>query len=360
MLGSHLSIAGSMTNALDEARALGLDCVQVFTKNQQQWKVRPLEDGEVARWSAARAAMGWAPGPAGDRGQRVVSHASYLINLASAEPELHAKSVALMREEIERCQRLGIGPLVFHPGAHTTSTREEGLARVAAACADLLRQTAGYAVTLCFENVAGAGSTLGRTLEELADLRRRTLEASGAPQWRVGFCIDTCHAHAAGYDLSSARGAREFLDGVAAVLGEGAVRVLHLNDSKGAAGSRLDRHEHIGRGRIGETGFAEVVRRPTLRDIPWVMETPKDGGEGGKPWDAVNAEALRRLMAGGAPRPTPPAPAPAAPRKAKPAAADRPARPARPGPAGRSAARARTLKAPRKAKATPRRKGSAP
>lgn len=301
MIGSHLSIAGSMTNALDAAQALGLDCVQVFTKNQQQWSIKPLAAEEINRWSAARLAMGWAPGADGgrERAQRVVSHASYLINLASPDEVLRQKSIELMRVEIERCEALGIVPLVFHPGAHTTATRPEGIVRVADACARLLRETSGYAVTLCLENVAGAGSTLGRTLEELAELRARIIDAGGpgAPD-RVGFCLDTCHAHAAGYDLSTAAGAREFLDRAEALLGAPAIRVLHLNDSKGAAGSRLDRHEHIGRGTIGLDGFAEVVGRASLGDIPRIMETPKEPDATGRDMDLVNAGLLRELAAG--------------------------------------------------------------
>ncbi|MGH7130503.1 MAG: deoxyribonuclease IV [Phycisphaerales bacterium] len=288
MFGSHLSIAGSMSNALREAEKLGLDCVQVFTKNQQQWTAPPLKDEAVAEWAWELKRMAWGA-------EKVVSHASYLANLASPNDELWEKSVGLMREELERCERLGIRHLVFHPGAFTTSSLEEGMAKIAKACSRLVKETKGYATVLCLENVAGAGSTVGRRFEELADIRQRTVEATGQPD-RVGYCIDTCHMHAAGYDLGSEKSARAAVDELVAVLGAD-IRCMHLNDSKGKAGSHLDRHEHIGQGTIGEAGFAVVVNQPGLRGVPKVMETPKGAGPRGQEWDSINVALLRKLCA---------------------------------------------------------------
>ncbi|MCA9287318.1 MAG: deoxyribonuclease IV, partial [Phycisphaerales bacterium] len=191
MFGSHLSIAGSMCNALGEAQSLQLDCLQVFTKNQQQWKVRPLKREEVDAWAAALSRMDWAM--ADGRPPRTVSHASYLINLAAPDDELWGKSIDLMTEEVERCEALGIPLLVHHPGAFTTSSREAGLARIARAYREVFKRTKGYRTVSCLENTVGSGSNLGREFEELGALRAMIAEATGVAD-RVGFCFDTCHA----------------------------------------------------------------------------------------------------------------------------------------------------------------------
>lgn len=293
MFGSHLSIAGSMSNALREAESLGMDTVQVFTKNQQQWKVKDLEPDAIAEWKAEVKRLGWEG--------RTTAHASYLINLASPNDELWAKSIDLMRVEIERCEQLEIPFLVHHPGSSTGSGAEFGLKRIAAAYKTLLTQTKGYRTVSCLENTVGAGSTLGGPFEELATLRAMILDLVPAPE-RVGFCIDTCHAHAQGYDLSTRGKAEAALDELDRTCGLKHVRVLHMNDSKGAAGSHLDRHEHIGQGTIGtdpaklkNSGFAAVVGREAFRSVPKIMETPKGTDPAGKPFDAMNLDRLRKL-----------------------------------------------------------------
>lgn len=286
MFGSHLSIAGSLINALDQAQTLGLDTVQIFTKNQQQWKAKPLDPGVVSAWRERVGTLGWQT--------RTVSHASYLINLASPDDELWRKSIDLMTDEIERCEALGVPFLVHHPGAFTTSTREEGLSRIARAYIELFKRTPGYATVSCLENTVGGGSTIGRTFEELSDLRARIVGGTGH-SGRVGFCIDSCHLHAGGYDLSTRKSAEAVLDQLEQVVGIGFVRVLHLNDSKGAMGSRLDRHEHIGRGTIGDAGFSAILARSVFRAIPKILETPKDDPEDGVAWDTVNLNRLRAL-----------------------------------------------------------------
>lgn len=294
MFGSHLSISGSMTNALLEAEALGLDSVQVFTKNQQQWNAKPLERAAVDDWTSHTRRLKWDDG-------RIVSHASYLANLASPNPELYKASIELMRIELERAEQLGIRLVVFHPGAFTTSSLEEGTARIAAACAQLIKETAGFKAVLCLENVAGQGSTIGRTFEELADLHGRITQAVGSSD-RIGFCIDTAHAHEAGYDLSKRADAERVLAEMTAKLGKGNIRCMHINDSKTPAGSRVDRHAHIGEGTIGLAGFAAVVNYPPFANIPKMMETPK---EEKKPapttspmptWDQTNVGRLRGLI----------------------------------------------------------------
>lgn len=309
LLGSHLSIAGSMTNALREAESLKLDTVQVFTKNQRQWKFRPLDPAVIADWRGELERLGWE--------DRTVSHDSYLINLASPDDALWEKSIRLMREEIERCELLSIPYLVSHPGAHVGSGVEAGISRIADAYRRLFRETSGYRTTLCLENTAGGGSTLGRTFEELRDLKaliegRAGDDARGPAGDRVGFCIDTCHALAAGYDLASTKHgdgtgrkrtiaeAREAADGVLdeldAICGLQHIRVLHFNDSKGSRGSRLDRHQHIGKGNVGVGAFSAFLNRPALVDVPCIMETPKEDNEKGVPMDTINGRRLRRLL----------------------------------------------------------------
>lgn len=298
MIGSHLSIAGGMENALLDAESLGLDGVQVFTKNQQQWKVKPLAPGAVAAWEAERDRLGWRT--------RVASHASYLINLASPDDELWSKSIDLMIVEVERCEALGIPYLVHHPGAYTTSNEASGLKRIAAAYRRLFKATAGFATVCCLENTVGSGSNLGRTFEQLGDLRVRIVEATGAGE-RVGFCFDTCHAHAGGYDMSSRASADAALDRFDATCGLNHLYVLHMNDSKAPFDSRKDRHEHIGAGTISKppgrkgqplkaSGFAAVMNRPELADRLKIMETPKGADDRGRPFDLMNARRLRGLI----------------------------------------------------------------
>ncbi len=279
-----------------------MDTVQVFTKNQQQWKVKPLDDVVVAEWKAEVSRLGWDTGCGRDGSVgRTVAHASYLINLASPDDELWAKSIDLMTIEIERCETLGIPHLVHHPGAYTTSSIDDGLLRITAAYREILTRTAGFQTVSCLENTVGSGSNLGGPFEQLGRLRAMIVEATGQPH-RVGFCFDTCHAHAAGHDLSTRGSATAVMSAFDTACGLDNLHVVHLNDSKGACGSRLDRHEHIGEGTIGgtprrlaESGFAEVVRHPALEHIPKILETPKGESEGGTNLDTINLRRLRKL-----------------------------------------------------------------
>jgi deoxyribonuclease-4 len=298
MFGSHLSIAGNLSNALREAETLGLDTVQVFTKNQQQWKAPPLKEETIEEWQRELARLGWARTKSA--AARTVSHASYLINLASPDDELWRKSVDLMLEEIRRCEALGIGYLVHHPGAYTTATLDAGLERIADAYAELFDKTAGFRTVSCLENTAGGGSTIGREFEDLVRLRELIIKKVGrAGGSRVAYCFDTCHAHAAGYDMSSREAASATLDTFDRVCGLDHMAVLHLNDSKGKLGSRLDRHEHIGDGEIGLEGFGAVLTHPTLRATPrpMIMETPKGQTDTGIAWDTLNLDKLRKFLA---------------------------------------------------------------
>lgn len=316
MFGSHLSIAGSMANALREAESLGFETVQIFTKNQRQWKWAKLDPVARDEWLSEQKRLGWTG--------RTVSHDSYLINLASPDESpggLRKKSLATMREEIERCEALEIPFLVSHPGAHmlkdgALSPQErvmEGLRRIAQAYKQLFRETRGYRTVVCLENTAGGGTTLGRTFEELGALKALIEEEAGPDAaGRVGFCIDTCHALAAGYDIAShANGdgtgkKRTRAEGEALgmamlaefdrICGLQHLRVVHLNDSIGSRASGRDRHAHIGKGNVALGAFAAVVNCPNLRSAPMILETPKENDEKGRPMDTVNLSVLQKLM----------------------------------------------------------------
>ncbi len=302
MFGSHLSIAGDMCNALRDAEALGLDTVQVFTKNQQQWKAKPLPDSQIRDWHAEIKRLNWT-GPA-----RGTSHASYLINLASPDDVLWKKSIDLMRDEIERCELLSIPYLVHHPGAYTTSTLEEGIKRIAAAYAIIFKDTKGYSTISCLEGTAGAGTNIGGDFAHLALLRKLICEATGQPA-RIGFCLDTCHMHVAGYDMSSRAAAEATLAQFDSLCGLKNLHVMHINDSKGKLGSHLDRHDHIGAGELTpkslkDSGFAGVLNHPAIRSVPKIMETPKGDDPKGTPFDTLNLRRLKGLIDKPAANPT--------------------------------------------------------
>lgn len=289
MLGSHLSIAGGMVNALHEAKRLQFDTVQVFTKNQRQWRVSPLKDQDREEWLAELDRLGWQ--------SRTVSHASYLANLASPNPALWEKSLEMMRHEITRCHALSIPYLVFHPGAHLgagDASARAGMERIATAIKRLIDETDDCDTILCLENTAGSGSTLGRTFDELAEIAR--LVDSRNTCARIGFCIDTCHALAAGYDITTAEGAQRTFQEFNRICGNRRLKVLHLNDSKGALGSRIDRHAHIGEGATGLAIFKFIMNHPDFRDVPKILETPKGETPKGTPWDSLNRRRLLRMV----------------------------------------------------------------
>lgn len=287
-----------MHKALLEAEQYGMDTVQVFTKNQQQWNTKPLEDSAVRDWLTELKRLGWQ--------DRVVSHAGYLSNLASPSDELWNKSIDLMTIEIERCETLSIPFLVHHPGAFTSSSAQEGIARIALAYKELFARTKGGKAILCLEGTVGAGSQLGGKFEELAAIRAAAIDRSGESA-RIGFCLDTCHMHAAGYDMSSKASALQAIAKFDETCGLENLKAMHLNDSKGKAGSKLDRHEHLGRGTIGgdptpealcESGFQAFVNHPSLARVPMILETPKGEDEQGRSWDAINLSLLRCLRSG--------------------------------------------------------------
>lgn len=281
MFGSHLSIAGGLCNAIADAERLGFGTVQVFTKNQQQWRVPDLPEEAVRLWcdGCRRAKFGL-----------TVSHDSYLINLAAPNEEIRRKSIALAKVEHERCERLTIPYLVMHPGAHLGEGDEAGIRKIARALDDVHSAVPGKTIT-CLEITAGQGSSIGWRLEHLAEI----ISKLKRPE-RAGVCLDTAHLFAAGYDFRGRKYAA-FCREVDRTVGLDRVKVWHLNDSKKDLGSRVDRHDHIGVGKIGLDGFRPIVRDKRWRGVPKILETAKGKREeDGREWDAVNLETLQSLM----------------------------------------------------------------
>lgn len=282
MFGSHLSIAGGLHNALVSAEELGFETVQVFTKNQKQWNCPPLCEDAISKWATHRDRLGF---------RHTVSHDSYLINLASPDEDARRKSIDLFADEVARCVALGIPYLVTHPGAHMGAGEDAGIARIAAglnAVLDLTDDAKG--VTVCLEGTAGQGTSIGHRVEHLAEI----IEQVNTPR-RFGVCLDTAHLFAAGYDFRGRKYAK-FRKELDKTVGLSRVKVLHLNDSKKELGSRVDRHEHIGRGTIGVEGFKPWVRDDAFASVPKILETEKGSDDQGREWDAVNLEVLRGLM----------------------------------------------------------------
>lgn len=284
LLGAHVSIAGGLPRAVDRAIATGCESLQVFTKSVGQWRARPLGRDEIREFRRCRE---------GSPVRAAVAHASYLINLASADPALSARSYAALLDEYDRVEALGLDGLVLHPGAHTTSAPADGLRRIGLSLARLLKARRQTRARLLIEHTAGQGSSLGHRFDQLAAVLEGTDRSP-----RIGVCLDTCHLLAAGYDIRTPAGwARTFAD-LDACVGLDRVKVFHLNDSKRECGSRIDRHEHIGRGHVGLAAFACLVNDPRFADLPMILETPKgrplrSGADG---LDRRNLRTLRALL----------------------------------------------------------------
>lgn len=261
-LGAHMSVAGGCSKAFDRAEKAGCDALQIFTKNSNQWLAKPLTDDEVALWKQREAETGIGP---------VVAHDSYLINLASPKDDLWDKSIEAFKIELTRCQQLGVRYLVTHPGSHVGSGEEVGLKRVSEALNRIHDELPDLDVLTLLETTAGQGTNLGCTFEHLAAITACVEDKS-----RVGYCFDTCHVFAAGYDIRSPEAyeatVKEFDD----VLGLDRLFAFHLNDSKHELDSRRDRHDHIGDGFIGLEGFRNFVNDDRFADTPGLLETKKD------------------------------------------------------------------------------------
>lgn len=258
--------------------------LQIFVKNNSRWVGKTIEDTEAREFRRSSRAAAFS---------HVVAHASYLINLGSGSAELRRQSVTALADEISRCARLGIQALVLHPGSHGGEGENAGVSRIAASLDEALARTAGTRVRVLLETAAGQGHAVGHTFEHLRDI----LGAVRAHR-RVGICLDTCHVHAAGYDLVSRRGWDETVASFDRTVGLERLAAVHVNDSRRPRGSRVDRHEHIGKGTIGEAGFRNLLSDARFAAIPMFLETPKDEA---LDFDRENLGTLRRLAEAGSP-----------------------------------------------------------
>jgi deoxyribonuclease-4 len=278
-LGAHMSIAGGLHLAIDRAVAAGCSVLQIFTRNSNQWKGKPVSEADAALFRDKFAASSL---------HEIISHDIYLINLAAPPGETRDKSLAAFRDELDTCARLGIRKVVMHPGSHLTDSPEVGLARVVAAFDQLFSEVPQFDGQVLIETTAGQGSNLGRTFEELKTI----ISGSKFPQ-KFGVCFDTCHTFAAGYDTATEEGYADTMAQFDRLIGLDLLQCFHFNDSKKGLGSRVDRHEHIGQGALGLNPFRFILNDPRFTKIPKILETPKGDNE---EMDGINLGILRGLV----------------------------------------------------------------
>lgn len=280
ILGAHMSIAGGYYKAVEIAARCGCDCVQLFTKNNNQWRGKALTDDDCTRFKQSLQELNIS---------HPISHDSYLINLAAPDDLLWNKSIDAFVDELERADRLGIPYVVTHPGSFTTSSEEIGLARIVTGL-DIVHERLPNIRSQCLlETTAGQGSNLGWRFEHLATI----LNGVKQPE-RLGVCVDTCHIFAAGYPISERKDYEATMTELDRHVGLGRVKAFHLNDSVKGLGCRVDRHAHIGRGSIGIEAFRHLLNDPRFAGVPMYLETPK-GDEDGEELDVINLRTLREL-----------------------------------------------------------------
>ncbi len=260
LVGAHVSVAGGLVEGVRRGTELACDTLQIFVKSPSQWQSKPLlpEDAEAFRVAHAASAIG-----------PLVAHAAYLINLAAPDPQILLRSRAALADELRRCAALGVPALVVHPGAHMGAGEEAGLTAIARSLDAVDGELGSCATRILLEITAGQGTLLGSRLRHLASIR-----AQAESRHRLGVCLDTCHAFAAGYAIDSAAGWDDFLAELETEIGFDLVGCVHLNDSVGALGSRKDRHANIGQGCLGLEPFQRLLAEPRLRGVPMILETP--------------------------------------------------------------------------------------
>ena len=286
-IGAHMSIAGGIAKAVDRAVVHGCEALQIFTKNANQWRGKPLDRADVSAFRARIEQTGIHP---------VVSHASYLINLATTFPVLREQSIAAFVDELDRADALGLLGVVIHPGTCTAGTEDEALRLIADAIKRAFRARRRRHTMVILEHTAGQGRTLGHRFEHLSTI----IQHLGGSE-RIGVCLDTCHLLASGYDIVNPTAYRDTFDAFDRIVGIGRLKVFHANDSKRPCGSRVDRHEHIGRGCLGEEPFRRLLHDVRFRGLPMLIETEKSkdtekrGTLEPDAFDMQNLETLRRL-----------------------------------------------------------------
>ena len=279
-LGSHVSTSGGLDKGVTRAAALGISAIQIFTKSERQWQAKPLDPVMVALFREMAPAAGI---------EHLIAHDSYLINVASPEPDKWQRSREALMVELDRCDELGIPWLVSHPGAHMGSGPEQGVALVADAINRIHAERPDGKASILIETTAGQGTSMGARFEEIGEIIRLTEDKS-----RVGVCLDTCHVFAAGYDIRTPETYAETMGQFDDLVGLSFLKCFHLNDSLKDFDSHRDRHAHIGEGTIGVEGFRNIMNDPRMAGLPGILETPKDdAGE----QDRMNLATLRGLIA---------------------------------------------------------------
>lgn len=279
IFGAHESIAGGVYNAITRGQDATCDAIQIFNKSNNQWRAKKLVDDEVDQYFAAIEETGVTV---------ACSHSSYLINIGSPDDALQTKSRNSLQEETERCNRLKVPNLVFHPGSHVGSGEEPGMDRIAENMNRVLENIPDNTVTLCLETTAGQGSNLGYTFEQIAYMMERVDDKD-----HVGVCLDTCHIFAAGYAITEPKDYKKTIKAFDDTIGMDNLKIVHTNDSKTEFGSKKDRHEHIGEGLIGIQAFENFVNDKRFRNIPFILETPKGDDLAD---DVENLAKLRALV----------------------------------------------------------------
>ena len=279
LLGAHMSTSGGLSLAFERAQSIGINTMQVFTKNQNRWEQKPAAAEEIARWFQAQTATGIGP---------VVSHAAYLLNLGTPDDALWEKSANALIDELTRAEQLGILGVVLHPGAHMSTGEEAGLARIIAGLDRAHAATPGYRTLTLIETTAGQGTALGYRFEHLQVLLAGVREPE-----RIGFCLDTCHIVAAGYDITTPETYAATMAEFDRLVGLERLKCFHFNDSKKGLGARVDRHDAIGTGALGLAPFGFILNDPRFAATPMILETPKseDMHE-----DVENLKTLRGLI----------------------------------------------------------------
>jgi deoxyribonuclease IV len=277
LLGAHVSIAGGIFNAPERGAKAGAKVLQFFTQNSNQWKGKAVSAEDAALFQQNMAAHGIA---------EAISHDIYLINLAAGPSEIQDKSITAFREEMERCARLGVNKIVMHPGSHTGDGEAVGIRRICEAFDLLFSLVPQFTGKVLLENTAGQGTYLGYRFDQL----KAIIEGTSYPD-RFGVCFDTCHAFAAGYDLTTRDGYQRTFEEFHKAVGISTLQAFHLNDSKKGMGSKVDRHEHIGDGALGLEPFRFILNDPQFASVPKVIETPHEEG-----MDVENLKRLRSLI----------------------------------------------------------------
>ena len=281
-----MSVAGGLPLAIARAQLHGCETLQIFSKNASQWRARPLPPAEIAAFRDAAKATGITP---------IVAHASYLINLATTSEALRAQSIAALGEEVDRAEALGLLGVVLHPGARLAAPVEQALSLISSALEEVLKAQPRGKTMILLEHTAGQGSTMGASFEEIA-----AMIDGVRSRRRLGVCLDTCHLLASGYNVCSDDGYNATFQSFDTLIGLDRLKVFHLNDSKKPCMSRVDRHEHIGKGCIGVEPFRRLLNDPRFAHLPMILETEKsEGREKGKvvidPLDEMNLNTLRGL-----------------------------------------------------------------